>query len=91
MVACRTAVSPTPVCSTMRRKRSCSKFWLSATPTVKVVTPASSRPVIAPDAAPIAVIELVDRDVAAKGQDSGPVLTADEDEPKPPDRRTSPL
>ncbi|GHC93931.1 50S ribosomal protein L17 [Novosphingobium pokkalii] len=34
----------------------------------------------ASDAAPIAVIELVDRDVAAKGQDSGPVLTADEDE-----------
>ena len=32
----------------------------------------------ASDAAPIAVIELVDRDVAAKGQDSGPVQTADE-------------
>ena len=32
------------------------------------------------DAAPMAVIELVDRDVAAKGQDSGPVMTADEDE-----------
>jgi large subunit ribosomal protein L17 len=31
------------------------------------------------DAAPIAVIELVDRDVSAKGQDSGPVMT-DEDE-----------
>ncbi len=29
----------------------------------------------ASDAAPIAVIELVDRDVAAKGQDSGPVMT----------------
>ncbi|HWI76791.1 MAG TPA: 50S ribosomal protein L17, partial [Sphingomicrobium sp.] len=27
------------------------------------------------DAAPIAVIEFVDRDVAAKGQDSGPVMT----------------
>jgi large subunit ribosomal protein L17 len=26
------------------------------------------------DAAPIAIIELVDRDVAAKGQDSGPVM-----------------
>jgi ribosomal protein L17 len=34
----------------------------------------------ASDAAPIAVIELVDRDVAAKGLDSGPVLVADEDE-----------
>jgi len=34
----------------------------------------------ASDAAPIAIIELVDRDVAAKGQDSGPVQTADEDE-----------
>ena len=34
----------------------------------------------ASDAAPIAVIELVDRDVSAKGQDSGPVMTADEDE-----------
>lgn len=32
----------------------------------------------ASDAAPIAVIELVDRDVDAKGQDSGPVMT-DED------------
>lgn len=30
------------------------------------------------DAAPIAVIELVDRDVAAKGQDSGPVLSEEE-------------
>jgi ribosomal protein L17 len=29
----------------------------------------------ASDAAPIAVIELVDRDTAAKGQDSGPVFT----------------
>ncbi|RYG95466.1 MAG: 50S ribosomal protein L17, partial [Alphaproteobacteria bacterium] len=27
-----------------------------------------------------AVIELVDRDVTAKGQDSGPVMNADEDE-----------
>ena len=34
----------------------------------------------ASDAAPIAVIELVDRDVAAKGLDSGPVMTDDEDE-----------
>ncbi|TCD05452.1 50S ribosomal protein L17 [Erythrobacteraceae bacterium CFH 75059] len=32
----------------------------------------------ASDAAPMAVIELVDRDVAAKGQDSGPVLQPDE-------------
>ncbi len=32
------------------------------------------------DAAPMAVIELVDRDVDAKGQDSGPVMNADEDE-----------
>lgn len=32
------------------------------------------------DAAPIAVIELVDRDVDAKGQDSGPVMSEDEDE-----------
>jgi large subunit ribosomal protein L17 len=30
------------------------------------------------DNAPLAVIEFVDRDVDAKGQDSGPVLTADE-------------
>ena len=30
------------------------------------------------DAAPIAIIEFVDRDVSAKGQDSGPVMT-DED------------
>lgn len=34
----------------------------------------------ASDAAPIAIIELVDRDVSAKGQDSGPVQTADEDD-----------
>ena len=32
----------------------------------------------ASDAAPIAVIELVDRDVSAKGQDSGPVMSDDE-------------
>jgi large subunit ribosomal protein L17 len=34
----------------------------------------------ASDAAPMAVIELVDRDVSAKGQDSGPVYAADEEE-----------
>ncbi|MBP9158457.1 MAG: 50S ribosomal protein L17 [Sphingomonadaceae bacterium] len=34
----------------------------------------------ASDAAPIAIIELVDRDTSAKGQDSGPVQTADMDE-----------
>jgi len=32
------------------------------------------------DASPMAVIELVDRDVSAKGQDSGPVQTADIEE-----------
>ena len=32
------------------------------------------------DNAPLAVIEFVDRDVDAKGQDSGPVFTRDEDE-----------
>lgn len=32
----------------------------------------------ASDAAPIAIIEFVDRDVAAKGQDSGPVLSDEE-------------
>ena len=32
------------------------------------------------DAAPMAVIELVDRDTSAKGLDSGPVMTGDEDE-----------
>ena len=32
----------------------------------------------ASDAAPIAIIEFVDRDVDAKGQDSGPVLTEDD-------------
>ena len=32
----------------------------------------------ASDAAPIAIIEFVDRDVDAKGQDSGPVNTEDE-------------
>ncbi|EQB03501.1 50S ribosomal protein L17 [Sphingobium baderi] len=34
----------------------------------------------ASDAAPIAIIELVDRDVDAKGKDSGPVQSADADE-----------
>lgn len=34
----------------------------------------------ASDAAPMAVIELVDRDTSAKGLDSGPVMTADEDD-----------
>ncbi|MEA3040715.1 MAG: large subunit ribosomal protein [Sphingomonadales bacterium] len=33
----------------------------------------------ASDAAAIAIIELVDRDPAAKGQDSGPVMGGDED------------
>ena len=32
----------------------------------------------ASDAAPMAIIELVDRDVSAKGQDSGPVANSDE-------------
>ena len=32
----------------------------------------------ASDAAPMGIIELVDRDTSAKGQDSGPVLTEDE-------------
>ena len=32
------------------------------------------------DAAPMAVIELVDRDLDAKGQDSGPILGVDEDD-----------
>ena len=31
------------------------------------------------DATPMAIIEFVDRDVAAKGQDSGPVLTGDDE------------
>ena len=33
----------------------------------------------ASDAAPMAIIELVDRDVSAKGQDSGPVQGADDE------------
>ena len=33
----------------------------------------------ASDAAPMAIIEFVDRDVSAKGQDSGPVLSDDDD------------
>ncbi len=32
------------------------------------------------DNAPMAVIEFVDRDVEAKGQDSGPIMAVDEDE-----------
>jgi large subunit ribosomal protein L17 len=30
------------------------------------------------DAAPVSIIEFVDRDVSAKGQDSGPVVTDEE-------------
>lgn len=33
----------------------------------------------ASDASPMAIIEFVDRDVSAKGQDSGPVVSEDED------------
>jgi large subunit ribosomal protein L17 len=33
----------------------------------------------ASDAAPMAIIELVDRDVSAKGQDSGPVMGGEEE------------
>ena len=33
----------------------------------------------ASDASPMAIIEFVDRDVSAKGQDSGPVMNEDED------------
>jgi large subunit ribosomal protein L17 len=32
----------------------------------------------ASDAAPMAIIEFIDRDVSAKGQDSGPVFTAED-------------
>jgi large subunit ribosomal protein L17 len=34
----------------------------------------------ASDASPMAIVELVDRDVSAKGQDSGPVMSDDMDE-----------
>ncbi len=34
----------------------------------------------ASDAAPMAIIELVDRDVSAKGQDSGPVFSAEDEQ-----------
>ena len=40
------------------------------------------------DAAAMAVIELVDRDPEAKGQDSGPVQTAEDERPRPPPRLT---
>jgi large subunit ribosomal protein L17 len=32
----------------------------------------------ASDASPMAIIEFVDRDISAKGQDSGPVMTDDD-------------
>ena len=45
-----------------------------ATRTARAATPASSRPASATATTPpMAVIEFVDRDVDAKGQDSGPV------------------
>ena len=50
-------------------------------PTATAATPASSRPAIRyGDDAPMAVIELVDRDLDAKGKDSGPVPSADDEE-----------
>jgi large subunit ribosomal protein L17 len=39
------------------------------------------------DSAPVAVIELVDRDVAAKGQDSGPAQAKGEPQPEGLSRR----
>jgi hypothetical protein len=66
-----------------RRRAACEAVSTSlrrATPRATAATPASSKAGFRrSDAAPIAVIELVDRDVSAKGQDSGPVMT-DEDE-----------
>ena len=41
-------------------------------------TRVSKAGIRASDAAPIAIIEFVDRDVDAKGQDSGPVMNEDE-------------
>ena len=65
-----------------RSSTSCSTSLPSATPTATAATPGSSRPAFAlSDAAPIAVIEFVDRDTAAKGQDSVPVMTEEEFEP----------
>jgi hypothetical protein len=47
--------------------------------TARAAIPASSRRHPRFGRAPIAIIELVDRDPAAKGQDSGPVMTDDAD------------
>ena len=50
-------------------------------PRARAAIAASSRPGFRyGDAAAMAVIELVDRDPEAKGQDSGPVQTAEETE-----------
>ena len=60
-------------------RRSCSTCSRSAMQSATAATPASSKPASAQsDAAPIAIIEFVDRDVSAKGQDSGPVMAEEE-------------
>ena len=51
------------------------RFFAGAAPDARVI----KAGIRASDAAPMAVIELVDRDVSAKGQDSGPVFTADDE------------
>ena len=63
-----------PAGQTVRRHRAALRRAATA------ATAASSRPASGcRDAAPISIIEFVDRDVTAKGQDSGPVMI-DEDE-----------
>jgi hypothetical protein len=53
----------------------CSTCWRRATRTARAVTRASLKAGFRyGDAAAMAVIELVDRDVSAKGKDSGPVF-----------------
>jgi large subunit ribosomal protein L17 len=67
--ACRTVGWPMPACSTTRSR------YAERNGGYTRIIKAGIR---ASDAAPMAIIEFVDRDVSAKGQDSGPVQ-GDED------------
>ena len=63
-------------CSTTRSCRSCSTRWRRATPSRNGgYTRIIKAGIRASDASPMAIIEFVDRDVSAKGQDSGPVMS----------------
>jgi ribosomal protein L17 len=80
MVACRTVVWPARILDEAQEKKLFEVLAARFADRDGGYTRIIKAGYRASDAAPIAVIELVDRDVTAKGLDSGPVLVADEDE-----------